>query len=266
MSTWSDAVRLAVGTLTRWPVPPPHQVEPVRAARAMLLAPAVGLGMGALGAAAAWLGGRLGLAPLLTAALVVAGWGLATRGLHLDGLADTADGLASGRPAAEALEVMRRSDVGPAGAATLALVLMAQVVALAQATASWGPIACLIALAASRIALPLACRRGVPAARAGGLGAAVAGTVAPVAAVTAATLTALVVVVVGIAVAGQPMVAATGALSAVVAAAVAALVLTRVAVRRLGGITGDVLGWLVELCLLAALVTLAAASTVLPAV
>ena len=87
---------------------------------------------------------------------------------------------------------MRRGDVGPAGAVTLALVLGVQAAALAQAAAqvvghAGGPgtvraagsvgAVTLLGLGAGRVTLPLACSRGVPAARPGGLGAAVAGTV-----------------------------------------------------------------------------------------
>ena len=55
-----------------------------------------------------------------------------TRGLHLDGLADTADGLGSGKPAEDALRIMKQSDIGPFGVITLVFALLAQVAALAE--------------------------------------------------------------------------------------------------------------------------------------
>ena len=61
-------------------------------------------------------------APLLGAVTGVAALAVLTRGLHLDGLADVADGLGSGRPPEQAREVMKRSDIGPFGVVTLLLV------------------------------------------------------------------------------------------------------------------------------------------------
>ncbi|NEC72485.1 adenosylcobinamide-GDP ribazoletransferase, partial [Streptomyces rochei] len=99
-----------------------------------------------------------------------------TRGLHLDGLADTADGLGSGKPAEDALRIMKQSDIGPFGVLTLVFALLAQVAALAQVyDASWahGALAAVVSATAARLALTLAARTGVPAARPEGLGAAV---------------------------------------------------------------------------------------------
>ncbi|MYR56245.1 adenosylcobinamide-GDP ribazoletransferase, partial [Streptomyces sp. SID625] len=80
----------------------------------------------------------LGAAPLLAAVVTAAVPAVLTRGLHLDGLADTADGLGSGKPAADALRIMKQSDIGPFGVITLLFVLLAQVAALTQAYAdSW---------------------------------------------------------------------------------------------------------------------------------
>ncbi len=253
MSRWPDAVRLAVGTLTAWPVAPPSVVDRRAGARAMVLAPLVGAGLGVLAALVAGLAIRWGLSALVAAALALAVLALATRGLHLDGLADTADGLAASHDRGRALSVMRRGNVGPTGTAALLLVLMVQLTALAQTLTQLGAVGVALAVTASRLALPIACLRGVPAARPDGLGATVAGSVPAAVAVTLAT-----------AVAGLAVAAVwsggghwwRGPL-AVLAAALATAGLVRRAVTRLGGVTGDVLGACVEVSLAAALVVLA---------
>jgi adenosylcobinamide-GDP ribazoletransferase len=246
-----DGLRLSVTLLTviPWrgaPAPPSRRT----AGAAMAWAPAVGLLLGA-GAAAVLAGADhpLGAGPLTGAALAVASLAAATRGLHLDGLADLADGLGSGKPAPGALDVMRRSDIGPLGVVTLVLTLLIQVAALGHAESAGGgrgPAAVITAVVTGRLALTWACRAGVPSARPDGLGALVAGTVRPAVA-AGVTLAAL---------------AAAAAWrwtlpAAVVAGLAAAHLLQRHAVRRLGGITGDVLGALAEV---ATTVTLLAAS------
>ena len=99
--------------------------------------------------AAAHAGLALLLFPPAAASLTVVLWAFLTRGLHLDGLADTADGLAASYDRQRALDVMRRGDTGPAGAATLVLVLLLQAAALAQVLSGGGTrIALVVALAA----------------------------------------------------------------------------------------------------------------------
>ena len=253
---WSG-LRLSVTLLTVIPLRGPA-AEPRRAtvAAAMAWAPAVGLLLGSVAAAVLVTADRLfGAGPLTAAGLAVAALALMTRGLHLDGLADLADGLGSGQPAAIALDIMRRSDIGPFGIVTLVLTLVIQVGALAHAEAAGdgrGPAALVAAAVTGRLALTWACRRGVAAARREGLGALVAGTVRPALAV-GITLTVLAAAV---------SVVRTGFTGltlplAVVAGLAAAFVLQRHAVRRLGGITGDVLGALIET---AATVTLVVAA------
>ncbi|WP_245697846.1 adenosylcobinamide-GDP ribazoletransferase, partial [Streptomyces phaeochromogenes] len=77
-------------------------------------------------------------------------------------------------PAADALRIMKQSDIGPFGVITLVFVLFAQVAALAEAYgASWGrgAFAAVVSAVAARLALTLAARVGVPPARPEGLGA-----------------------------------------------------------------------------------------------
>ncbi|MEU8120297.1 adenosylcobinamide-GDP ribazoletransferase, partial [Spirillospora sp. NPDC049024] len=176
-------LRLAVTLLTVVPLRT-GRVDRDAARSAMLLAPAAGLVPGGAAALVLLAGEALGLSRLLAAALAVAATAAATRALHLDGLADLADGLGSGRPAAEALAVMKRSDIGPFGVVTLLLALLVQAAALASAPDP--AVAALVAAVTGRLALPWACRTGVPSARPGGLGALVAGTV-PARAAFAAT-------------------------------------------------------------------------------
>lgn len=253
--SWRSAWRLSVGTLTVIPVRPPDVVDRAVAGRAMALAPLAVLPLAVVAAALGWSAGRTGWPPLLAGIVVVAVLALGTRALHLDGLADTVDGLGSGRDRERALDIMRRGDVGPMGVVALLLVLGGQAAAASVLVADVRHAALLIALiATSRAALLIGCRAGVPAARPGGLGSAVAGSVSvPVLIVTWA-LTGAVVVGVGVLV-GTPW--WSGPAAVLVGAAVASGVV-RVAAHRLGGITGDVLGAAVELTLLAMLLAAAA--------
>jgi adenosylcobinamide-GDP ribazoletransferase len=241
-----DGLRLSLGTLTVLPVPPPRQVGRAEAAVAMVAAPIAVLPVAGAAAAAAWAGGLLALPPLVAATIVVAVLGLATGGLHLDGLADTVDGLATHGTKARRLEVMRRGDVGPSGAAALLLVLSAEVGALAALLAQGGAVTTvLLAVVVSRACLAPACMRGLTAARADGLGSTVVGAVPPLAAALMVGLTSVVVT----------LVAGTEGLLGVVVAAAAVTAVLLVGGRKLGGSTGDVLGACVEIAFAAFLVT-----------
>ncbi|MFD7135043.1 adenosylcobinamide-GDP ribazoletransferase [Streptomyces sp. NPDC059894] len=250
-----DGLRFAFGTLTVLPVRVTRWDR--RAARGgMLGAPVVGLVVGGCAAGAGLAALLLGAGPLLAAVASVAVPAVLTRGLHLDGLADTADGLGSGRPAEDALRIMKQSDIGPFGVLTLVLVLLAQAAALAQLYgASWarGALAAVVAAVAGRLALTLAARAGVGAARPEGLGAAVAGVV-PVRAVSAAVAAVTAAAAAAGALLG-PYDAVRAALAVVLALAGAELLLRRCA-RRFGGVTGDVFGGLAETATTTALVAL----------
>ena len=217
------------------------------AAAALRWAPLVG---GLLGAAAG--GVLVGLTalgvPALVAGLLTVGFlGLATRGMHLDGLADTADGLGCYGPPERALAVMRDGGAGPFAVVVLVVVLGAEAGALAALDPATAVPAVALAAATGRAGFGWAARRGVPAARPGGLGATVAGSQpwwVPVA-------WWLVLAGAGFALAGV-----RGAVAVALGATLTAGLSWHTA-RRFGGTTGDVLGAVCELATAAALVVLA---------
>lgn len=251
-------LRLSIGLLTVIPVGDIGDVDRRLARSAMLLAPVVGMVLGALGALVLVAVHTLVptmLGALLSAVLALSALAYLTRALHLDGLADTADALGSGKRAEVALEIARRGDVGPFGVVTLLLVLLVQASALAVVVeAGWGAPALVLAVVAGRVAAVLACTRGIPPARPDGLGALVAGTIPRIASAAWVILTVVGAFGVGM------WLGAPGPWAMPIAVAIGlalALALVARSVRRLGGITGDVLGACVEVATTAALVALA---------
>jgi adenosylcobinamide-GDP ribazoletransferase len=163
-------LRVALSLFTVLPMGP-IAIERPNAQRAVPWLPAVGLFLGILASAAAllaWHGHTRG-SPTLAATLAVLALAALTQGLHLDGLADLADGLGSGRPAADALRIMRASDIGPFGVATIVLALLVQVLSLAAILAAvtlpLGVVSVTVAVVTGRVAVILAAARGVSAAR-----------------------------------------------------------------------------------------------------
>jgi adenosylcobinamide-GDP ribazoletransferase len=227
------------------------------AARAIRWLPAIGLLLGSIGAGVMLTVGRLnatGPGRLLGAALAVAVIAVLTGGLHLDGLADTADGLGSRRPAAAALDIMRRSDIGPMGVGALVLMLLLQVTAVAAIhSLPLAAAALILAEVTGRVSVVIA--TSAPAARPGGFGALVAGrTTAAERALTVCVL-ACAVAAAGVT-AGGPALAVRG-LAATVAGLLAGGLLQRAARRRLGGLTGDVFGAILQVSAVTALIAAA---------
>lgn len=184
----------------------------------------VGLGVGVVwwGAAELW-------PPLLAAVLAVGADAVLTGMLHLDGLADSADGLLPPVERPRRLAIMAAPDVGAFGMAALVLVLAARVAALASLTPDLLLVAALWAGARAGMALTMAT---VPYARAVGAASGFADRRATPAVLSLLAAAALVV-------AGLGGWAGAATIAAPAAAFVAVIAL---AVRRLGGYTGDVLG------------------------
>ncbi len=199
---------------------------------------------------------RREMSPLLLAALAIGALALLTRAIHLDGLADTADGLGSGHRDAAALEIMKRSDIGPFGVVTLMLVLLIQVAALTTCISNgYGVIALVAALLLSRLTITWLSVR-IPSARPDGLGSLVAQTVswprfALAGAVTLGACAALLAAGVG---GAEWMHTDPTAVAGIALALLAGPVVAAHAVRRFGGVTGDVYGAGVETTFTAVLI------------
>ncbi len=193
--------------------------------------PLVGGLIGGLAAAVFGIAAWLGLPATMAALLALAAGALATGAMHEDGLADLVDGFGGGGDRAAKLRIMRDSQIGSYG--TLALILSVGL-RWAAITALAGTGLAVLALigvaAASRAGLPLALSL-MPAARDNGLGHMAARDGAPGA-----------LIAVGI---GAIFLLPLGLLPALIvgaAMACACLFLGRIALRQIGGQTGDVLG------------------------
>lgn len=207
--------------------------------------PLVGAVLGGIAAAAAFGLSFTDLPGLMLGLLIVGLLAVLTRGMHLDGLADTADGLGCFGPPERVHEVMHSGSTGPFGAATLVLVMAAQATGYGALIeqGNWAAIVFVVFL--SRVAPVIGCRITLHATEKSKFGALTAGT---------QRLT-IPFWVMGAVVAGftiEPVPPIPGAFTAVVVAAFA-WAFTAHCSRRFDGVNGDVLGALVELSALIAL-------------
>lgn len=234
-------LRAAFGFFTRLPVgsrPLPPTFRGV-----IVWLPAVGLAIGTLAALAVCLAACI-LPPALCGVAGCLVWIAVTGGLHLDGVADCGDGLLVETPPARRLEIMKDSRLGTFGGIALFAVLATKAAALATLAAAftdngWAacpPIlsACIMAAVLARCAVFIAMR--LPSARPGGLGAALRDGLSPRHERIALGCGLAVCILNGV-----------HGLLALVAAALAAWLLLSAARKRLGGVTGDVFGCLIEL-------------------
>ncbi len=244
--TAGRAAGAAAAFLTRVPGLAGFRYEGSDLVRGAVMFPLVGAAVGALVGGAVLAGMWLGMPELVAATLGVAVGVVITGALHVDGLADSADGLAGGSPE-RTLQIMRDHSVGVYGISAVVLGLLLQVSAIASLPGG-SVLPTLVAVHAVARAAPLVLAAVHRYAGGDGTGRAfVAGIRWPRAAagigITAA---------VAVAAAGTAGLGMLGCLAVVTAGIGIA------ARRRLGGVTGDVLGAAVELTLVAGLVLAAA--------
>jgi adenosylcobinamide-GDP ribazoletransferase len=239
-----NALLTAFQFLTRLPLPAPAPT-PAVVGRSVWFYPAVGLAIGGL----LWLLNGLlgGVDGLLRAALVLFAWVVLSGGLHLDGLADTADAWVGGQGDRErTLAILKDPAAGPMGVTALVLVLLTKYAALVTLVDTAPLPALLLAPFVGRLLLPLLFLT-TPYVRVGGLGAMLAENLPrPGTWVVLAAWAFGALVVFG----GR---AVAAALLPLVAFALWRLALQ----RRLGGTTGDTAGALVEVAELLTLIGLA---------
>jgi adenosylcobinamide-GDP ribazoletransferase len=244
---WIDDISLAIGLLTRVPMPHPVRAAPDGLARAQRAFPLVGALIGLV----VGLVDRCLLAidvPALAAAALALGASAALTGaLHEDGLADVGDGFGCGRDPAAKLSIMRDSRIGTYGAMALLVGFSARLSALASLPVAAIVPALVVAHALARAVIPVLAAN-MPFAREDGLGKS-AGRPDIASAVTA------VVVAVVIALLCLP---AKAALLAVVVTIAGAAAMAALAWRQIGGVTGDVFGAAEQVVEAAVLIMLAA--------
>ena len=238
------ALLVATAFLTRLPVPIAPGADDIGSAARWF--PLVGGALGAAGALVAWtLTELLGSPATLTATLVIGLGAWVTGAIHLDGLADMADGFGGGRSREDVLRIMRDPRIGSYGAIALVLVVGTKVTAMAALLERGAALSFLIAAPAISRWTISALAASLPYARAdGGLGEAV------IAGPTTSSLIAATAMSAAIAIAALRV----EALFVLATALLTVVWLGRAARRRIGGITGDVFGASVELTEASALV------------
>lgn len=201
-------------------------------ASSMAYFPLVGALQGVILALVDYLLAGTGLLPeSLTAGALILILALTNGGLHLDGFADTVDGIAGGKTPEERLRIMRDKAVGPIGASFLFLVLLLKFLAIEELPIEARARAIFLFPAAGRWAMVLMAHLS-PSARAEGLGAAFSSNSRKVLVISTLIMATLSVL-------------ALGALSLVIIIALGGIVyaFTRFFKKRLGGVTGDVFGF-----------------------
>ncbi|HEV2956071.1 MAG TPA: adenosylcobinamide-GDP ribazoletransferase [Xanthobacteraceae bacterium] len=229
---------VAFGFYTRLPSPHDRANAGEELARASWAAPVAGAVVGAIGALAYALAHAVGLGPLPAAGLALVATLVVTGALHEDGLADTADAFGAGASPETRLAIMRDSRIGTFGACALIFSIGLRWAALASLAGPTRAAGALIAAHAAARAMPPLLMLLVAPARPDGLSAAAG--LPPADSVAATALLGLAALMLGL-----------GFAKGLIAAALLALCLVAMrwlALNKVGGQTGDVLGALEQVC------------------
>lgn len=239
----------SMSLFTILPAPVLENVDRTVARRAIRAFAWLGLCLGAVAAGIVCGVLALGAGSWLAGVLALCWLAGATGGFHLDGVADTGDGLGSRATPEKALSIMKQSDIGPMGVISLVLVLLVDCAALVSiaGTGSLGRVAVMVCLGPSlgRAAILMATLPGVPCARPGGFGSLVAGVTSVRAAAIDLTVLGCVWALLGL-LAGGWVTCLVVVVCAALALAVAQLWIKHL-VRRLSGMTGDCFGSINEI-------------------
>ena len=247
-------IKIGISVCTRLPLPFSAPIESRDVTRATWAFPVAGFVVGGAGALVHAMALRLQLPSALAAALALSATLLVTGCLHEDGLADTADGLGGGQDRTRKLEIMRDSRLGTYGACALGISLLLRWAALAALASPMAVASALIAAHVSaRAALP-AFMRFVPAARFDGLSAQAGQPALRPAAVAVALGVLTLVMTLGLA----------ATMIGLVLATCAGLSMAWLAMRQIGGQTGDVLGAVEQIIEIVILLTAVAMSGTRP--
>lgn len=223
------SVRIAFGLMTTLPIRLPEEWSTGDSGRAAIWYPFVGLVIGAI-TWSAWNGATRVFPPLVVSVLTLIVWVLLTGGLHLDGLADCCDGLFVSATPERRLEIMKDPHVGAFGVIGLILVLMLKAAALTSAPSP----GILLATSFARwCILPAAL---MPLARPSGMGADFATGFNRSFIIWGAIIPLTITLLLGM----------RGLVSVLTGLGAASLVLW-LAKARIGGVTGDVFGMIVEI-------------------
>jgi adenosylcobinamide-GDP ribazoletransferase len=229
---------VALRFLTRLPVPLLRTLDPPPLSHAMAMFPVVGALVGAIAAVALIAASMAGLPDLFCGLFAVATGAAITGALHEDGLADVADGFGGGQTREQRLEIMRDSRIGTYGTLALCLAVMARA-SLLTALLDLSPVAILVLMAGAAAfsrALMVDLLWATRPARSNGLSV-MAGRPS-----RNTTLAALAIGGLGAGAGGSLTLSPEAGVLGLVAGGLALAMVRALAMRKIGGQTGDVCG------------------------